>query len=125
MAWGQGKGRKSPLVARILSFIIPGLGHIYATQFVEGIIWFLISIPFLLLAIYCYRWQQNLKKIITPYPYFSRMGRFGRFDLLDIPFVLYILYLIGCANSSANAVITYNVAQQEKEIAHQANHRLE
>ncbi len=121
MAWGQGKGRKSPLVARILSFIIPGLGHIYATQFVEGISWFFIAIPFLLLVIYCYHLDQNLEKAISPYPYFSR--GWGGFDILDIPFVVYILYLIGCANSSANATITYNVAKQEKEIALQDNHR--
>lgn len=41
---GFGPGRKSPTVARWLS-IIPGLGHIYAGEYLSGIFWFIISCP--------------------------------------------------------------------------------
>jgi membrane protein implicated in regulation of membrane protease activity len=44
MDLGFGPGRKSPTLARWLS-IIPGLGHIYAGEYLAGIIWFIVSIP--------------------------------------------------------------------------------
>ena len=42
MSFGYGTNRKSPTVARLLSFI-PGLGHIYAGAYPAGFIWLFIS----------------------------------------------------------------------------------
>ena len=36
------EGRKSPIIARLLS-IIPGLGHLYAGAYPAGIIWFFLG----------------------------------------------------------------------------------
>ncbi|MDI6784890.1 MAG: hypothetical protein QME64_12470 [bacterium] len=44
MNLGFGPGRKSPTIARWLS-IIPGLGHIYAGEYLAGIIWLIVSFP--------------------------------------------------------------------------------
>lgn len=44
MNLGFGKNRKSPTLARILS-IIPGLGHLYAGEYLAGIIWLIVSFP--------------------------------------------------------------------------------
>jgi hypothetical protein len=45
MDLGFGPGRKSPTLARLLSIIIPGLGHFYAGEYIAGIIWLVVSFP--------------------------------------------------------------------------------
>ena len=112
MAWGQGKGRKSPLIARILSFMIPGSGHFYAGQFSEGLIWLLISIPWIILIILAEKFEAYLKGIMG-FPFYV-LGSY-RYIISSLAWTIYILYLIRCANSSAIAIINYNVRKREKE----------
>jgi len=41
---GVGHKRWSPLLAAILSFIIPGLGQLYKGQLLNGLVWFIFVI---------------------------------------------------------------------------------
>jgi hypothetical protein len=53
MSFGYGPNRKSPSIARLLSFI-PGLGHIYAGAYPAGFLWLFISQGLLSLTYFKY-----------------------------------------------------------------------
>ena len=75
MDLGFGPGRKSPTIARWLSFI-PGLGHIYAGAYLSGIIWLFIS----LFTIYLF-WYLSIMGLIWYLVLF--------FMFIDIPLISY------------------------------------
>ena len=95
---GFGPGRKSPTIARWLS-IIPGLGHIYAGEYLAGIIWLIISFPLM---------------FMLGIPFILRYGlsafRPSLFFLLGYGFVV-----IWCAREASRNVADQNARKAARE----------
>lgn len=74
MDLGFGPDRKSPELAQLLS-IIPGLGHIYAGDYLTGIIWFVLFIPVLfalgIFEVIFYGWNSLRPALVFIFAYIT------------------------------------------------------
>ena len=77
MSLGFGKNRKSPPLARLLSHILPGLGHIYAGNIFAGIMWmFFVAVPFIWFFIYLIQ-TDNIGYALFPLTCYFCLGIFA------------------------------------------------
>jgi hypothetical protein len=97
---GFGPGRKSPTIARLLSILIPGLGHFYAGEYIAGIIWAVVSFPL---------------QFMLGIPFIFVYG-FSAFRPILIFFIGYIIVIIWCSREASKAVAEENgrIAAQEQ-----------
>ncbi|MFB3895617.1 MAG: hypothetical protein ACE14V_04865 [bacterium] len=100
MNLGFGPGRKSPTIARVLSLIIPGLGHFYAGEYLAGIIWLVIAFPLMFM-------------LGIPQMFFYGLIAFRPIPLF---FVGYIIYVVWCSHDASKTVAEQNgrLAAQEQ-----------
>lgn len=113
-----GPGRKSPPLARILSCIIPGLGHFYAGEYLAGIIWLILSLPVLIGLILLISWHVSWS---TPgYWGYSR----AKSRLTGIAIAIYLGLIYWCSREASRTVAEQNArkaAQQRFAAERKAN----
>ncbi len=93
--------RKSFLLARILSCVLPGSGHIYAGETIKGVVIMCIS----------FIWWTTFFSFI--------LDRYESYQLAFWAFsAAYLLYIYGCALGAAKCVGEYNAHQRVMEYEH-------
>jgi hypothetical protein len=99
MDLGFGPRRKSPTIARVLSLIIPGLGHFYAGEYLAGIIWLAIAFPLMFMM------------------GIPRMFLYGLNAFRPIPlfFIGYIIYVVWCSHDASKMVAEQNGRKAAQE----------
>jgi hypothetical protein len=99
---------KSLWKARLLSFIIPGSGHLYCEDRTGAIVWFILSLPcmgylyyLLVKSAYLTNWTRSLS-------FYSRYGSSPSEDFLVCTLLYLCGFLLACARSASHAAINYN-----------------
>lgn len=99
MSFDFGKNRRSPPLARLLSYLFPGLGHFYNRHFFSGIMWVITACIYLYIFFILFSWDDAI------------------LDIEGIGFV--VIYFCLCSfvgQQAANLSVDYNARQGLNEM---------